>query len=229
MLKKGPHHNDQCAQCSRKILTNKEYNMHVVEEHYGNWKYKCGRRNICISTSRNVHQQHAFCILRASKIFSNTVHTDHCEKVPFSAYVLCIFSVNQKHFGQIVIICTLDTWKCNILTQTPKQCLSLEYLIFNSTKRDPKINFHTYFRFDRSFISCLNIWSFKSSLCSNAKIFGHKWHLKWSECILIMWSCSIFSVVKLVEQWEQANGLSVPRTKKKIIYHTSIYSPNHNI
>ena len=78
----------------------------------------------------------------------------------------------------------------------------------------------TYFRFDRSFISCLNIWSFKSSHCSRAKIFGHKWHLKWSECILIMWSCRIFSVVKLVEQWEQANGLSVPGTKKKIIYYT---------
>ena len=122
---------------------------------------------------------------------------------------------------------SIHKWKC-FDTKLSIMFFPL-YVIFHSIKKDPKIKFHTYFRFDRSFISCLNIWSFKSSLCSNAKIFGHKWHLKWSECILIMWSCRIFSVVKLVEQWEQANGLSVPRTKKKIIYHTSIYLTNHNV
>ena len=40
--KKGPSHNDQCAQCSRKFLTHEEYKTHVVDEHYGKWKYKCG-------------------------------------------------------------------------------------------------------------------------------------------------------------------------------------------
>ena len=38
--KKGPSHNDQCAQCSRKFLTHKEYKTHI-DEHYGKWKYKC--------------------------------------------------------------------------------------------------------------------------------------------------------------------------------------------
>ena len=41
MQKKGPSHNDQCAQCLRKFLTHKEYKMHVVDEHYVKWKYKC--------------------------------------------------------------------------------------------------------------------------------------------------------------------------------------------
>ena len=231
MLKKGPHHNDQCAQCSRKILTHKKYNMYVVEEHYGNWKYKCGH---CEETFvlplpvMFINNMHFVFFVRQK--FSQTLCTLIVVRRSFFLHMLFVFvRSTKKNWGQIVIICTLDTWKCNVLTQTPKQCFFLEYPIFNSTKKDTKINFYTYFRFDRSFISCLNIWSFKSSLCSNAKIFGHKWHLKWSECILIMWSCSIFSVVKLVEQWEQANGLSVPRTKKKIIYHTSIYLPNHNI
>ena len=40
--KKGPHHNDQCSQCSRKFETYEEYKTHVEEEHYGKWKYKCG-------------------------------------------------------------------------------------------------------------------------------------------------------------------------------------------
>ena len=38
---------------------------------------------ICTSNSQNVLRQHAFCILRSSNFFLNTVHTDRCDEVLF--------------------------------------------------------------------------------------------------------------------------------------------------
>ena len=42
MKSRGPFHDDQCSQCSRKFSTHEEYKVHVQDEHYGIWKFKCG-------------------------------------------------------------------------------------------------------------------------------------------------------------------------------------------
>ena len=38
----GPFHNDKCSQCSKKLVSYKEYQDHVRDQHYGIWKYSCG-------------------------------------------------------------------------------------------------------------------------------------------------------------------------------------------
>ena len=42
LQKRGPLHNDECSQCSKKLSSYKEYQDHVNTQHYGIWKYKCG-------------------------------------------------------------------------------------------------------------------------------------------------------------------------------------------
>ena len=42
LKKRGPLHNDECSQCSKKVNSYKEYQDHVNAQHYGIWKYKCG-------------------------------------------------------------------------------------------------------------------------------------------------------------------------------------------
>ena len=42
LKRKGPHHDDQCSQCSDKFSTHDEYKSHVESKHFGRWMYKCG-------------------------------------------------------------------------------------------------------------------------------------------------------------------------------------------
>ena len=89
----------------------KEYNMYVVEEHYGNWKYKCGHceETFVLPLPVMFINNMRFLFFVRQK-FSQTLCTlIVVRRSFFSAYALCICSVNQKNLGQIVIICTLDT------------------------------------------------------------------------------------------------------------------------
>ena len=65
--KRGPLHNDECSQCSKKMPTYEAYQDHVKEEHFNIWKYKCGALDcgaIFITSEeskkhyRSVHTQH---------------------------------------------------------------------------------------------------------------------------------------------------------------------------
>ena len=42
LKKKGPNHNDQCAQCPETFLSYEDHKLHVEKVHYGKWKLKCG-------------------------------------------------------------------------------------------------------------------------------------------------------------------------------------------
>ena len=66
LKQKGPLHNDECTQCSKKFSTFKEYQDHVNNQHYGVWKYRCGFENCgemfdndkkCIMHGRVTHRQ----------------------------------------------------------------------------------------------------------------------------------------------------------------------------
>ena len=67
LKQRGPLHNDECSQCSRKMASFHEYQNHVNDQHYGVWKYKCGYcslifddRKECLRHTRKVHRQHEF-------------------------------------------------------------------------------------------------------------------------------------------------------------------------
>ena len=66
LKQRGPLHNDICSQCPKKLLSFKEYQDHVNDQHYGIWKFKCGFENCgemfdndkqCIMHSRDTHRQ----------------------------------------------------------------------------------------------------------------------------------------------------------------------------
>ena len=64
---RGPLHNDECSQFSKKMALFQEYQKHVNDQHYGVWKYKCGYcslifddRKECLQHTRKVHRQHEF-------------------------------------------------------------------------------------------------------------------------------------------------------------------------
>ena len=64
---RGPLHNDECSQCSKKMASFQEYQNHVYDQHYDVWKYKCGYcsmifddRKECLQHTRKVHRQHEF-------------------------------------------------------------------------------------------------------------------------------------------------------------------------
>ena len=39
---RGEFHDDQCAQCDKRLTCYEEYQMHVKADHFGIWKWKCG-------------------------------------------------------------------------------------------------------------------------------------------------------------------------------------------
>ena len=60
---RGPLHNDECSQCSKKVSSFKEYQNHVNDHHYGIWKYKCGfcefifdKEKECLKHTRAIHR-----------------------------------------------------------------------------------------------------------------------------------------------------------------------------
>ena len=64
LQKRGPLHNDECSQCSKKMSSFKEYQNHVNDHHYGIWKYKCGfcefifdKEQECLKHTRATHRQ----------------------------------------------------------------------------------------------------------------------------------------------------------------------------
>ena len=73
LQKRGPLHNDECSQCSRKISSYKEYQDHVESQHYGIWKYKCGFE-ICgeIFDEQSLYLKHA----------KNHTRKPHTRKIP---------------------------------------------------------------------------------------------------------------------------------------------------
>jgi len=50
MKARGPYHNDECAQCSKKLPSYDEYRIHVELEHNGSWKFKCGHCKNCFDS-----------------------------------------------------------------------------------------------------------------------------------------------------------------------------------
>ena len=66
LARRGPLHNDECSQCSKKMSSYEAYQDHVKEEHYNIWKYKCGNLDCgeifntseeCKKHNRSVHKQ----------------------------------------------------------------------------------------------------------------------------------------------------------------------------
>jgi hypothetical protein len=69
----------------RKNLTHKEYNMHVVEEHYGNRKYKCGHREEII-------------VLPLPVMFINNMHFGFFVRQKFSQTLCTLIIVRRSFF-----------------------------------------------------------------------------------------------------------------------------------
>ena len=43
MKRKGPFHNDECCHCFQKMPSFQAYQDHIKNQHYGVWKFKCGK------------------------------------------------------------------------------------------------------------------------------------------------------------------------------------------
>ena len=75
----GPLHNDECAQCSRKINSFEEYQDHVKDQHYGIWKYKCGHCGEMFHTEQDC-QKHIY-ISCYQKEVQKDYKCDSCNKL----------------------------------------------------------------------------------------------------------------------------------------------------